>query len=215
MAELCICSDVTENHILVNISSLLQIDRILSLEVLKKDVWFLRFQDQGLLEIKNELIGVLDKLLSEREPIKEMSKRIISNGKEIEFRKTTIISISYKGKEIKVDLKNNDDFRICVLIDLLNLLEVTFNLNGILFLYNRTEIEKYNGVEIISLLRAMYSLSEEELAAQMKLKLQNQNSLEKMSSLISDINMLRKAGLLYYDKELRKYTLTGRGYIFW
>lgn len=215
MAEICICSDVTENHTLVNHSTLLEVSKAFKLHLLKKDVWFLHFQNSCLLDIKKELVSVLDELMFKRTPLKETTRKIISNGKEIEFKKTTLITLNYRGESIEVDLKNNDDFKLCILIGLYDLMELTLNLDGILFLYNRIEIEKYSGVSIISLLRIRYSLSKEELLNELKPTMYNQNLSVSKSSIENNLAMLEKLGLLFFDKELNKYRLTGRGYIFW
>lgn len=215
MAEICICSDVTENHTLVSLSTLLEVKKVLNLHLLENDVWLLRFQNPYLLVIKNELIRILDELLFKRTPIKETTKKIISNGNEIEFKKTTITNVSYRGESIKFDFKNSNDFKICVLIGLYDLVELTLNLDGILVLYNRIKIEKYAGVSVISLLRIKYCLSKDELLNELNPRTYYQDSAISKSALENNIAMLEKLGLLFFDKELSKYRLTGRGYIFW
>ena len=214
MADICISSDITNDHLLVELSDLLEITG-LNLHSIREGPFYLSLNNTRLFDVLKEVTANIETILASRVPFVNKPIQIInSDGKTIEFRKTTT-NVSYRGNIIEIDFKERTDFHLCMLISLYDLLEKSIRFNGALFIFDRSRVEEYDGSRIISLLRVRFALTEEALINELKKVVQYENFIEIEPNLKKNLAALEKLGLLHFDNNLKEYTLTGRGYICW
>ena len=201
MKQICISSDVQTIHLTLNYNDL---SNIVGLELNKliEDVPLLQVRDVKLVLLERELETIVDKLLENRDG------RIIVNTKVI-----------FKEKIIELDFRDSNDFYVCTLINLFDIVKSCNQLSGTLFVYNKELIEKYMSDSIISFLKVKHGLTREELKDGLNMMWQNSRGSNKKSIdyevLDAGLNHLQKYGFAYYDKNTNKYNVTARGYMFY
>lgn len=213
--KICVSSDVEMSHLILDFDFLLEvIGSDLSDLIGDKPIIQLNYRD---LYLKIDVIKTtIDGLLLNRKEPDWVTYKKLESGRTVEIRKS-ITEIEYEGKILKLDLRESDDFRICVYINLLSIIKTCVLLNGALYFFNRELLEQYDGADIVGYLRINQAKKKDEIECglnELWKRLKINCSIES-NILTKGLDNLKKYGLVDHDRRGDEYRLTARGFMFW
>jgi hypothetical protein len=129
MAQIRISSDIETGNLILNYSDLKDINYI-DFNLLEKGLPNV-FVKENIEDLKNEVEIIIDALFANRKPVEKIIKMVAENGKTYTAKRTTT-TVTYKGIVTEIDLRSNNDFHICALVDIYDMAISCIRMNGTL-----------------------------------------------------------------------------------
>jgi hypothetical protein len=212
---ICISSDIELSHLILDIDFLIEVTGTNFVGSIKHNP-VIQLRDEGLKMLQNNLAAIIESTLARRKDPDPVTYKKLESGRTVEFQKQ-ITDIKFNDKAFKLDLRDDEDFKLCARVDLFSMATSSLNLSGSLSFFDRDLFTKHEGSSIIGYLRNNPSLNKIDIEIGLKglwqrLAIQNVINDE---ILTNGLNNLTKYGLVGYDKSSDKYRLTARGLMFW
>lgn len=179
----------------------------------KEDILFLK--DFYLSRISNETsIVELDKsdMTLLKEEIEKLTDQKLSVRTDI---LNPNVKLVYKEVEYNLDFRNHNDFLIGTLISIYLIADSTIKLSGIISIYSPDTLLEHNkSGAVLAFIRGKYSVSASDLPEELiRLYQNNPHGKDLNANTIAvAINYLEKLGLIWYDRILKQYSVTAKGY---
>lgn len=179
----------------------------------KEDIPFLK--DFYLSRISNGT-SIVELGKSDMTRLKEEIEKLIDQ--ELSVRTDIVkpkVKLVYKEVEYNLDFRNHNDFIIGTMISIYLIVDSTIKLSGIISIYSPDALLEHNKSDaVLAFIRGKYSVSASDLPEKLIRLYQNNPHGKDLNenTIAIAINYLEKLGLIWYDRILKEYSVTAKGY---